>query len=100
MGGDVDLAAIGALLADPARATILLELLGGEPIAAGELARRAGLSPSGASNHLRKLLAAGLLEVFAVGRTRLIASPRQTSRRRSKRWPGLPPGRGRKRSVR
>jgi DNA-binding transcriptional ArsR family regulator len=49
-GSDLDLAAIGALIADRSRAAILLELLGGEPLPAGELARRTALSPSGASN--------------------------------------------------
>jgi DNA-binding transcriptional ArsR family regulator len=71
MSGDVDISVIGALLADPARSGILLELLGGEPLAASELARRAGVSPSGASNHLRKLLEAGLVEVQVFGRNRL-----------------------------
>jgi DNA-binding transcriptional ArsR family regulator len=71
MPGDVDIAAIGTLLADPARAMILTELLGGEPLAAGELARRAAVSPSGASNHLRKLLASGLVDVHTFGRSRV-----------------------------
>jgi DNA-binding transcriptional ArsR family regulator len=68
---DIDLAAVGMLLADRARADILLELLGGEPLPAGELARRVGISPSGASNHLKKLLSAALVEVHAFGRQRV-----------------------------
>ena len=71
MPGDVDLAATGALLADPARARILVALLGGEHLPAGELARRAGISASGASNHLAKLLRAGLVDVRVSGRRRL-----------------------------
>jgi len=71
MLGDVDLAATGALLADPARARILVALLGGEHLPAGELARRAGISASGASNHLAKLLRAGLVDVRVSGRRRL-----------------------------
>lgn len=71
MPGDVDLSTVGALLADPARAAMLSELLGGEPLPAGELARRAELSPSGASNHLKRLLEGGLVRAEADGRRRL-----------------------------
>ena len=71
MSGDVDLAATGALLADPARARILIALLGGEQLPAGELATRAGISASGASNHLAKLLRGGLVDVRVSGRRRL-----------------------------
>lgn len=71
MRGDVDLSTVGALLADPARAAILSELLGGERLPSGELALRAGLTPSGASNHLRRLLAGGLVHADADGRRRL-----------------------------
>jgi DNA-binding transcriptional ArsR family regulator len=71
MAGDVDIAAIGALLADPSRAAMLMELLGGEPLAATELARRAGISPSGASNHLRKLRELGLVDLHVFGRRHL-----------------------------
>lgn len=71
MRSDVDLATLGALLSDPARAAILSELLGGEPLPAGELAFRAELTPSGASNHLRRLLDGGLVRAEAEGRRRL-----------------------------
>lgn len=70
MSADVDLAAIGALLADGTRASFLIELLGGEPLPAGELARRAGVSPSRANNHLRRLRDAGFVEVHVFGRER------------------------------
>jgi len=69
--GDFDLAHVGAVLADETRASILLELLGGEQLPAGELARRAGVSPSAASNHLRRLLDAGFVEAVVDGRRRL-----------------------------
>ena len=46
-------------------------LLGGEPTSAGELARIAGVSRSGASAHLRKLREGGLVSEEVVGRTRL-----------------------------
>lgn len=71
MAADADFASIGALLADDARATMLLSLLGGDAVPAGELARRAGVSPSGASAHLRRLRDGGLIAEEAVGRRRL-----------------------------
>ncbi|HEY4031616.1 MAG TPA: winged helix-turn-helix domain-containing protein [Caulobacteraceae bacterium] len=72
-----DIAAVAALVGDPARANILSELLGGRALAAGELARIAGVAPSTASEHLAKLTEAGLLERVAQGRARYyrLASP-------------------------
>ena len=70
MNGQADIAAIGALLADDARASMVLTLLGGEAIPAGELARRAGVSPSGASAHLKRLREGGLITQESVGRHR------------------------------
>jgi DNA-binding transcriptional ArsR family regulator len=77
VNGQADIAAIGALLADDARASMVLTLLGGEAIPAGELARRAGVSPSGASAHLRRLREGGLITQESVGRHRYfrLASP-------------------------
>ena len=54
-------------LADPKRLELLRLLVGG-PRAAGDLARQAGLTPSGASNHLRCLLECGLVSVESAGR--------------------------------
>lgn len=54
-------------LADPKRLGLLRLLVGG-PHSAGELARSAGLSASGASNHLRCLLECGLVIVESDGR--------------------------------
>lgn len=54
-------------LADPNRLALLRLLVRG-PSAAGDLARQAGLSPSGASNHLRCLLECGLVTVESHGR--------------------------------
>lgn len=45
MLGDADIATVGAALADSARASMLLALVGGESLTPGELARRTGLSP-------------------------------------------------------
>ena len=53
------------------RATMLLALLGGRPLSAGDLAARAGISPSLASAHLSKLLDGGLVRVDQRGRRRL-----------------------------
>ena len=68
MGADI--AAVAALVGDPARANMLAELLGGRALAAGELARVAGIAPSTASEHLAKLTEAGLLERVRQGRSR------------------------------
>jgi DNA-binding transcriptional ArsR family regulator len=71
MTGEADLAAIGALLADRTRATILLTLLNGGLTPASALAARAGVSRSLASMHLSKLVAGGMLAVEPRGRQRL-----------------------------
>ena len=64
------LAEFSALLAQPARAGMLLALLDGAARRAGELAVLAGVAPSTISAHLRKLVDAGLLSVLAQGRHR------------------------------
>jgi DNA-binding transcriptional ArsR family regulator len=65
-----DIAPAAALMADPTRATILLALLPGRALAAGELARMAGVGAATASFHLAKLLEGGLVEVVRQGRHR------------------------------
>jgi len=67
---DTDLAAVGALLGDPSRARMLDALMAGRPLAAGELARVAGVGRSTASGHLARLLDGGLVDVVAAGRHR------------------------------
>lgn len=69
-GGDADIAAVGALVADPTRARILLTLDDGRALPASRLAAEAGVSAATASDHLRKLAAAGLLVVEPHGRYR------------------------------
>ena len=64
------LAEIGGLLADPARADILLALMDGSARPAGELGELAGVGAATASVHLRKLVEGGLLSVHAQGRHR------------------------------
>ncbi len=67
---NVDLSAVGALLADPARTAILAALLGGVAVPAGELAQVAGVTPSTASIHLARLLEVGWVAVERRGRHR------------------------------
>jgi DNA-binding transcriptional ArsR family regulator len=71
------LAEIGALIGDPARASMLNELMSGRALTAGELAAAAGVTPQTVSAHLAKLLAARLIRVERQGRHRYatIASP-------------------------
>lgn len=57
-------------MADPARALMLSTLLDGRALAAGELARAAGITAQTASSHLAKLLAGGLVTVEIQGRHR------------------------------
>ncbi|WP_242907450.1 ArsR/SmtB family transcription factor [Actinomadura terrae] len=65
-----DFAPVAALLADRARAAMLTALLDGRPLAAGELARTAGVSAQTASAHLARLLDGGLVTVVKQGRWR------------------------------
>ncbi|HEX3862769.1 MAG TPA: helix-turn-helix transcriptional regulator [Stellaceae bacterium] len=62
------LAETAALIGEPARAGMLLALMDGRALTAGELARVAGVTPQTASGHLGRLAAAGLLSVHCQGR--------------------------------
>lgn len=64
------LAEFGALLAEPARAAIVLALLDNRARPAGELATIAGVAAATASAHLKRLADAGLLSVVGQGRHR------------------------------
>ena len=68
---------IAALLADPARASIVWMLIDGTTRPAGELAHAARISAQSASGHLAKLVDGGLLGCEAQGRHRYfrIAGP-------------------------
>lgn len=70
MTGDADLAAVGAILAEPARAKVLLALGDGRALPASTLAAEAGVAPSTASHHLARLVDAGLLIAESRGRHR------------------------------
>ncbi|WP_424952697.1 ArsR/SmtB family transcription factor [Deinococcus sp.] len=65
-----NIAPVAALLAEPARAAMLVALLAGRALPAGELAFLAGVSPQTASSHLGKLVEGHLLAVEAHGRHR------------------------------
>jgi DNA-binding transcriptional ArsR family regulator len=65
-----NLAAVAALLGDPARANMLTALMDGRALTATELAQEAGVSPQTTSGHLSRLEAAKLVEVEKQGRHR------------------------------
>ncbi|MFC4585163.1 ArsR/SmtB family transcription factor [Sphaerisporangium corydalis] len=67
---DADIASVASLIADPTRAAVLTALLDGRALAAGELARLAGVTPATASAHLSRLLDGGLVTVASQGRHR------------------------------
>ncbi len=71
--GDADIAKVGALVAEPARARILLALGDGRALAASVLADEAGVAASTASAHLAKLVDGKLLTVQRHGRHRYFA---------------------------
>jgi DNA-binding transcriptional ArsR family regulator len=64
------ISSVGELIAEPARTAILLALLDGRSLTAGELAMIAGVSPQSASAHLSKLIDGALLAVRNHGRHR------------------------------
>ena len=67
---DVNIVPAASLLAEPTRAAMLTALLDDRPLAAGELARLAGVTPATASAHLARLLDGGLVTVVRQGRHR------------------------------
>jgi DNA-binding transcriptional ArsR family regulator len=71
--GDADLASVGALLAEPARAKVLLALSDGRSLPASMLAAEAGVAASTASHHLARLVEGGLIDVASRGRHRYYA---------------------------
>jgi DNA-binding transcriptional ArsR family regulator len=64
------LAALAALIGDPARSRMLACLMSGQALTATELAAESGVSASTASTHLARLTSGGVLEVRAQGRHR------------------------------
>ena len=68
-----DIAQVGALIGDPARANMLSALMGGKALTASELATAAGITQQTASAHLSRLEAGGLLVQRKQGRHRYFA---------------------------
>src|SRR5215470_177730 len=65
-----NIAAIAALVGDPARANMLTALMHGQALTATELAQEAGVVLSTASGHLGRLQDAGLVNIEKQGRHR------------------------------
>jgi DNA-binding transcriptional ArsR family regulator len=70
MHAQPNLSATAFLIADAARAAMLMALADGRALPAGELAHAAGVTAQTASSHLAKLLDGGLLAVERQGRHR------------------------------
>lgn len=70
MGTNSDLAKIASLIGHSSRAAMLEELLDGQALTATELAIRAEIAPSTASEHLAQLVDGGLLRLERQGRHR------------------------------
>jgi DNA-binding transcriptional ArsR family regulator len=70
VASEPDLAAAAALLAEPARAELVLAALADGPLSASELASRAGVGRSTASGHLARLVAGRFFAVSQRGRHR------------------------------
>jgi len=62
-----------ALIGDPARAAMLMSLMDGSALSAGELALAGNVSPQSASGHLKRLVEGNLLVVQQAGRSRRYA---------------------------
>jgi len=72
-----EIARVACLIGDATRSKILVALMGGKALAAGEIALRANISAQTASNHLAKLMRAELITCMVAGRHRYykISSP-------------------------
>jgi DNA-binding transcriptional ArsR family regulator len=63
-----DISRVAALIGDPARSNMLLALLDGRALTAGELAAQAGITKQTASSHLARMLDGGLVAREVQGR--------------------------------
>ena len=68
-----DIAVLGSLIGDPARANMLTALMSGRALTASELAGEAGVTLQTASSHLSKLEGGGLIQQRKQGRHRYFA---------------------------
>jgi DNA-binding transcriptional ArsR family regulator len=73
MNGDADIAAAAALLAEPARAALVTAVIADGALPVTDLAERAGVAPSTASEQLARLVAGGFLNSEKRGRHRYYA---------------------------
>lgn len=73
-----DIAQIGALIGDPARANMLSALMAGKALTATELAETAGITPQTASSHLARLESGGLVVPRKQGRHRYFSLSDET----------------------
>lgn len=89
-----DIAQIGALIGDPARANMLAALTGGRALTATELAAVGGITLQTASTHLAKLEAGGLLAQRKQGRHRYFALADEAAARLIETMMGFAAGRG------
>lgn len=67
---ELNVSAVAALIADPTRTAMLVALLDGRALPAGELAYTSGVTAQTASAHLARLLRGGLVAVEKQGRHR------------------------------
>ena len=70
MSSVASLAGIATLIGEPTRTCMLVTLIDGRALTAGELAGAAGVSPQTASSHLARLVEGGLLALERQGRHR------------------------------
>jgi DNA-binding transcriptional ArsR family regulator len=70
MQGDADIAAAAALLAEPARAALVTAVIADGALPVTDLAHRAHIAPSTASEHLARLVAGGFFRSEKRGRHR------------------------------
>jgi DNA-binding transcriptional ArsR family regulator len=70
MSPQPNISSVAFLIADPTRAAMLMSLVSGSALPAGELAHAAGVTAQTASAHLAKLLHGGLLSCEQQGRHR------------------------------
>ncbi|WP_328618457.1 ArsR family transcriptional regulator [Amycolatopsis sp. NBC_00355] len=71
MPGEPDIPSVAQAIGEPARAAMLLQLMDGDAHSARALTTVAGIAPSTASSHLRRLCDAGLVHATEAGRQRL-----------------------------
>src|SRR5262249_47386205 len=65
-----DISVVAGLIGDPARSYMIMALMSGLSLSATELAREAGVTPSTATGHLKKLHVTGLITGTKRGRHR------------------------------